>query len=539
MGLRYNSRNNEFFLITRDDERAKDAGLTLSTSIRGPEGEAVYFTNSAYAALPFYREADDDARARLSALWGKYEKSWATTTTNKYSYGQAAKDMGLAPMDFQNAGVDYMLEQDNTIVGDAMGLGKSMEAILYDNTKGHEHNLIICPANTRRGWRKQVLMWSTMLNPLVYPIYKGSDGVNPYANYTIVSYDLLQNPGIHQALYQQRWDSIHIDEIHFLKTHDAKRTYAVFGGGRGVFAKQAIADRAKSVNGYSGTLLPNRPRECFTVVRNLAWQAIDYQSSDDFAYRYNPRGQLENGHWLEAKGRLPELQGRLRCNLMVRRLKEDVLKELPDKRYELTYIEPNGEIAEVLRHERLLNFKPSDLKNPFAEIWGQISTIRLQMGLAALPRFIEHIRFMLDVVEVPKIIVASWHRQVMDKMYAALNDKYGVVEVRGGLSAHQKEAAVQAFVDNPDKRIFHGQLLAAGVGIDGLQSVCSHCVITEPDWVPGNNEQFADRLHRMGQHDNVIVQLMCVEDSLLERILAANFTKLEGIHHTLDDRLIA
>lgn len=534
--LRYNNSNGEFFLVGGDEQSARDAGLTLSTSARGPNGENVWFTDSSYAALPFYREADPAAAQRLAPLWSKYEKSWAATSPNVYPIGQNAKDMGYTPMGYQNAGVDYMCEQDNTIVGDGMGLGKTAEMIMYDNHKGHEHNLVVCPANVRKGWQKQVHLWSTIPNVTAYPILKSADGVNPYANYTIISYELLQNPAIHNALYQAKWDSIFIDELHYLKTPDAKRTHAMFGGGRGIYAKQALSDKAKSVIGATGTLLPNRPRECFTSVKNLAHQAIDYATMEDFAYRYNPRGQMENGHWLEQKGRLPELQARLRCNLMVRRLKEDVLKDLPDKRYELTYIEPDGAIGDVLRHERLLNFKPDDLKNPFAEIWGQISTLRLMMGLAALPRMIEHIRYMLDIVEVPKIVVFSWHREVMDKLYQALNESYGVVEVRGGMSQRQKDLSVENFINDKDKRIFHGQLIAAGTGIDGLQGVCSHCIITEPDWVPGNNEQAADRLHRVGQHDNVIIQLMCVEGSLLERILASNFMKVGGIHLSLDAR---
>ena len=534
--LRYNQRSGEFFLVTREAERAREAGLTRSTSARGPQGEDVFFTDSTYAALPFYREADESAQARLAPLWSKYEKSWAKESPNKYPVGPGAKAMGYEFMGYQNAGIDYALEQDHTIIGDGMGLGKTAEAIGVNNVRGAEHNLVLCPANVRKNWKREILNWSTIPNPLIYPIYKGKDGVNPYANYTIVSYELLQNEGIHKALYQQKFDSFIIDEGHYLKTTDAKRTQAVFGGGRGIYAKQALFERASNVLELTGTLLPNRPRECWTAVKHLSWQAVDYCTQEDFFNRYNPRGQLDNGHWLEAKGRLPELQARLRCNLMVRRLKEDVLKDLPDKRYELTYIEPDGAISEVLRQERLLNFSVDDLRNPFAEIWGQISTLRLMMGLAALPRMVEHIRYLLDIVEVPKIVVFSWHREVMDRLFAALDPMYGVVEVRGGMSSGAKEGAIEAFKTNPDKRIFHGQLIAAGVGIDGLQNVCSHCVITEPDWVPGNNEQAADRLHRIGQHDNVLIQLMCVEDSLLERILAANFTKVKGIHASLDLR---
>lgn len=536
--LRYNPRQGEFFLFATGalEERAKEAGLVHSTTTKGPNGEECYFTDSSYAAIPFYREADKSAADRLAPLWRKYQASWADSSPNHYPIGQGAKDAGYEFLPFQNAGVDYMLEQDNTIIADEMGLGKTAQAIVYDNVKGHERNLVVCPGAVRLGWRRQVNLWSTIPNVTTYPILKGADGVSPYANYVMVSYELLQNPGIHQAIFQSQWDSIHFDEIHYCKTPDAKRTQAIFGGGRGVFAKQPIASKGKNLTGLTGTLLPNRPRECFTAMKGLAWGAIDYSTHDDFVNRYNPRGQLENGHWLEAKGRLPELQARLRCNMMVRRLQKDVQKDLPPIRYDLSYIEPDGAIREVLQQERLLNFSPNDLKNPFAEIWGQISTLRKMMGVAAIPRFLSHIRYMLDVVEVPKLVLFAWHHEILDGIYNALNEEYGVVQVRGGQSALQKQAAIDEFVSGRP-RILNGQLLAAGTGVDGLQGVCSHGIILEPDWVPGNNEQAAKRLHRMGQKLSVLIQLMCVEGSLLERILGANFIKTQGIHSSLDDAI--
>ncbi len=144
-------------------------------------------------------------------------------------------------------------------------------------------------------------------------------------------------------------------------------------------------------------------------------------------------------------------------------------------------------------------------------------------------------RFLLDVAEIDKVVMFSWHREVMDQLYEALNEKYGVVEVRGGLSQLRKDKSVEEFVCShgvSNKRVFSGQLLASGVGIDGLQGVCSHAVVTEPDWVPGNNLQAIDRIHRIGQHDNVIAHKLCESIETLGEFIKTLKNALREIRKT-------
>lgn len=272
---------------------------------------------------------------------------------------------------------------------------------------------------------------------------------------------------------------------------------------------------------------------CYTIARGLCWESVDWMSYDQFCHRFNPIDVFSNGHRNERKGRLPELQSRLRSNFMIRRLKKDVLKDLPDKRYEFSYIEPNGRIKEILAKEKLIDFEVTDLKDPFGELWGMISTIRREMGEAKLPRVVEHLKYLLDIVEVEKVVVFSHHKVVMDGLKEAL-DKYGLVQVRGGMSQLAKQNAIDDFVEG-DARIFSGQLDAAGFGIDGLQKRANHVVFAEPAWTPGTNEQAVDRCHRIGQHDNVIAQFLIVEGGLDERVLSKVLEKSQTIHSILDE----
>jgi SNF2 family DNA or RNA helicase len=550
--LRYNESTGSFLLYTNDVGSAEAAGLTLSTSIRGPKGEKVYYTANQqkqpdfnpYAVMEFFDEADDAARQRLTPLIGDYRASWADTSALDIPVPDRDNPHTGQPYDYlpyQKAGIEYCLGRDHSIIGDEPGLGKTIQAIGLANIMNAQKVLIVCPASIRLNWRHEVHDWSTLHRVKTYPILKGADGVSPHSNYTIVSYDLLRNESIHAALRAQEWDLGIFDEGHYLKTPDAQRTRAIFGGGarpgpgQYSFFENGLGRNIKRMVAMTGTPLPNRPREAYTLARGLDWESIDYQSADVFYSRFNPPKAL--GDREEIKGRLPELNARLRCNLMVRRHKKDVLPQLPDKRYEMTYIEPNGAIRDVLAREALIDFDPMDLYSEDFTVGGTpISTLRREMGEAMVPRVVEYIQYMMDVVEHPKLIVFAHHRSVAADLMEALS-KYNPVIHQGGMSSTAKENAKSDFITNAGTRIFLGQLDTME-GVDGLQRICGDVVFAEPAWTPGRNEQCVDRAHRIGQHDNVVAHFLLVEGSFNEKVLNVVLDKAGDIHESLDRRLL-
>lgn len=527
------AKNNRITFHTTSERLARDVA-DLTRSLGGVAIERWYDRSSEgkprecqvnvrLATCPFYT-------SRKSQHWSKSERFALSRYIESVEYDGEAEQVCIA-VDAS----DSLYVVENFIV-----THNTIQAIGYANTIGAERILVICPASIRIGWKRQIETWSTIprLRSRAMLNSRSGAGLNPDLNYLITSYELAANEVIHDALCAGRWDLIILDEAHYLKTGGARRTQAVFGGGR-KFKGAALAERAEHLMPLTGTPLPNRPRECWTIAKALLHESIDFRNFEQFCYRFNPsaRGITDTGRVFnrEEKGRLNELQARLRCNFMVRRLKKDVLKDLPDVRYEIAYMEEDGRIKDIIRRERMLDFKVDDLKNPFAEIWGQISTIRRELGEALLPQFVRHTKMILDIMEVPKLPVFFHHRGVMDAFRDEMKD-YGVVEVRGGVSPENKQKAVDEFVANPKVRVFSGQLQASGFGIDGLQQVASMLCIFEPDWVPGNNEQIVARLHRHGQHDNVLAQMMAVEGSLLDRILGTAIDKMHGIHQSLDER---
>lgn len=532
MLLTYNGANGLFVLYTDNPAQAVVAGLTKSTTAKGRPGmaEVVYFTDCAPAVVPFAQEHGDDlARLALADMLHEYDRSFAKD-------GLVIPGIvppGLELMPFQHLGVDYGRTRRHVLFGDEPGLGKTVQAIALANYDCAERVLVICPASLRLNWQREIRRWSTLKKLSTYPVLKSGDGVNPHANYVIISYDLARLPHVANVLKKIKWDHVVLDEAHYLKTPDAQRTQAIFGHNDLHRDHHAgIADGAGRTVALTGTPLPNRPRECYTLTRALCWDAIDWQSYDHFIGRYNPSFKWPSGRIEERTGRLPELQARLRCNFMVRRSKADVLKDLPAKRYELTYVEPDGAIRKVLAKEKMLDFSIDDLEDPNFEILGAIATVRREMGEAKAPRVIEHVDMLLDG-GVDKILLFAHHRNVMDLLAAGLG-KHGLVRIDGSVSAVARSKIVDQFQQDPKTRVFLGQLKAAGEGL--TLTAASHVVFAEASWSSGENEQGVDRAHRIGQLSSVLAQFVVAPGSLDEKILSRAIEKSHHIHAALDKR---
>lgn len=258
-----------------------DHGLDLSTTASTPD-TALLFTKEPYCAATFRDHATPAARTRLGAIIREIDTSWASTGT---AHIACPADQELWP--FQIADVEYALRRQNTLVADQPGLGKTPVAICYANEIKAKRVLVICPANIRLQWCKRIREWTTLRWPyIVYPILHGRHGVHPSAQWTVVSYDLARTEHIGKALARGLYDLVIFDEAHYLKTIDSARTHAAFGDLATGWMRKAVRNEAGDILDYdrwfpglatrcgailalTGTPLPNRPREAYTLARNL------------------------------------------------------------------------------------------------------------------------------------------------------------------------------------------------------------------------------------------------------------------------------
>lgn len=524
----------------------REHGLDFSMSASTPN-TACLFTYEPYAACALAENATERARAQLGSMLHEINESWRNTSDAHIK----------CPMDkelwaFQRAGIEYALRRNHTLVGDQPGLGKTPIAICYANEIAAKRILVICPANIRIQWVNRIREWTTMRWPfIVYPILSGRHGVDPSAHWTVVSYDLARTEPIARALTRGTYDLVILDEAHYLKTSDSGRTQAIFGDSNGMFRKlglPSLASRCGSVMALTGTPLPNRPKEAYTLARALNFDAIDFMSADVFAERFNPsarpEGERADGtkyfYNREEVGRVGELQSRMRANFMVRHLKHDVMPQLKLPRFNLVEVEETRAVKSVLAAEKLIDIDPETFDGSDSlKVSGHIAFVRREMGIAIAPQIAEYAAMCIDGGE-EKLVIFAWHIEVLNILQKELAP-YGVARIDGSTSAKVRDHIVNSlgtgiFQTDPACRILIGNTMSLGTGTDGLQKVCSHALLAEPEWVPGNNEQPIDRLHRGGQNNTVQADLFVAPNSLLEKILAASLRKGQNTHRVLDRR---
>ena len=549
MLLDYNPTKDVFFLrvprVEADPrELMREFGFSFSQPASKPD-EAVLFTKEPYCAASFSHCATPRASAALQGITDRISRSWLAASNRHIDL-----PVGKSLWDFQTASVDYALDRQHCLIGDQPGLGKTMSAIAISNEIQADYNLIICPANIRHQWVMGangdggILGWSYPPSTLrdITVVTSSRRGIpQPLRRWTIISWDLIRSEGLWKALAKYKFNHLILDEAHYAKHGDTKRTRSVFGGGEHLAAKP-LMECAEKVTALTGTPLPKRPLEAYTLCRNLCPDAIDFMSQDDFAEKYNlissgmfRRDNGDVGFYKEEwVGNEAELQNRLRANFMVRHLKRDVMSDLQYPVFDLIRVEETSAVKQALAAERLLDIDPSTLSGLDAKALGHIAEARRLMGVAMAPQVASYVEGLLEAGE-EKLVLFAWHIQVLDILQERLN-RFGVVRVDGRDGAKRKYTKVQEFINDPSKRIILGNVLSLGTGTDGLQAVSCHGLLAEASWIHGDNEQCADRLDRGGQRNKVQFDIFVAPGSICEKVLAVALVDAQITEKALDRR---
>jgi SNF2 family DNA or RNA helicase len=243
---------------------------------------------------------------------------------------------------------------------------------------------------------------------------------------------------------------------------------------------------------------------------------------------------------------------------MVRRLKSEVLKELPAKLRQVIELPSEG-LKEVIDAEwkafhkcedfmRSLRVayelaKASDTDSEYhgavdalrkgqTACFAEMALMRLSVAKQKLPYVIQHLKDCVS--EEHKAICFAWHRDIVDAIAQAFPDN--CVTMTGDTPVHIRQDVVKAFQENRDVHLFIGNMKAAGVGITLTAS--SHVVFAELEWVPANISQAEDRAHRIGQTDSVLCQHLVLEGSLDATMAKRIIQKQKTITKALDAEIV-
>lgn len=509
-------------------------GLTFSMSA-STRNKAVLWSSNPYA-LADIAPVDNPS---MGALRAEIDLSRALNGN-----GTRRLPAGKELWDYQKATLDYLLARKGGIDGDAPGLGKTPTAIAYCNEREAQRVLVIVPASLRLQWAERIKEWTTIPLCKVAVMLKSKDGIHPTAHYQIISYDNARNPAIIRAISKYQWDVLICDEAHKMKNIDAICTRAILGNAKGEFQHtghkmKAIASYCAEKLALTGTLLLNRPSECYVLLRNFDWQSIDFLSWEKFKDRYNKQADMFTVQGkrfkMESTSLETELQNRLRANIMARHEKHEVLKFMKPPRYSIVRCQSDGEIQKALAVEGLLSLSIEEIQTTKDfEILGHIAEARRLMGIALAPQIIEYAKDFLDGSD-EKLTIFGWHLDVLDIFEEKLLD-FGTARIDGRVPMKNRQKIVDRFINDDNCRVFLGNIQAAGTGMDGLQKVCSRCFLAEPDWVPAQNEQAVSRLDRLGQENPVSAEIFVAPGSISEKILVKALAKMNVIHRVLDEK---
>ena len=502
-------------------------------------------------ALEYFAGTVD--REALDVLQALHTRGHESKTMSRATHAdvQVPCPEGLSYMPFQLAGIAYAMAHENVLIGDEMGLGKTIQAIGVSNASPETRNvLIICPASLRINWMREWEKWD--IKNLSTGIATTKTGL-PGTDVVIINYDITWK--MRELLRCRNWDMVIMDEAHLLKNHKAQRTYAVLGGKREEEVIEPIPAQRRLA--LTGTPLVNRPAEGWTLFHALAPNA--FGSWYHYMTRYAAAYRGDHGWDVSGASHLDELQDKLRTSLMIRRLKCDVLQELPAKRRQVIEIPANGakrvvateakaaaaqqelleglqaavELAKVSEDQDEYRDAVKALRAGNLVAFSEIASLRHQTALAKVPVVCEHVRQVLEANDAQKIILFAHHIDVIDQIMAELGPDFGAVKVTGQVNMSGRQAAVDMFQASSQCRLFVGNIKAAGVGLTLTAS--DHVVFAELDYVPGIVQQAEDRAHRIGQSNSVLVQHLVLEGSLDARMAKALVAKQVVLDKALDD----
>jgi SNF2 family DNA or RNA helicase len=453
----------------------------------------------------FQLDIAPDVRASLGAVMAQTAGDVAATVERAKIKDAELAARGRALYPFQKTGMAWLTSRHGALLSDEMGLGKTVQTLmaLPDNAPV----LVVCPAVAKGVWKREAGMWR--------PEYKvtllsgrGSFRWPAKGEILVTNYDIL---GVRTDTDEQEvFDScpkglvLVGDEIHACKNAKALRTKA--------WRSLAVATQKAGgrVWGLSGTPLLNRGPELWAVLQSLGLSSEAFGNWDKFV-------SLMGGY----KGRFgyvwprtppdPYAVGEAIKPVMLRRLRTEVLPDLPTKTYNTVSVDLNKKTAKVcdtalalIRHAGLDRSGPDE-----GLTVGEVSEARAALALAKIPTLLEIVEEFEENEE--PLVVFSAHRAPIDE----LASRPGWQTITGDVSPAERSRIEERFQRGELKGVA-GTVTAAGVAITLTRA--HQVIFVDRDWTPALNEQAEDRVCRIGQDRGVIVTDLVADHALDHRL---------------------
>ena len=409
------------------------------------------------------------------------------------------------------------------ILADDMGLGKTVQALSllkgFKDEGKNMHTLIISPTSLIYNWKAEARKFTPELNTVTISgaAQERAEIIKENENYDILitSYDLLKRD---IALYEGiQFDIEIIDEAQFIKNHNTAQAKAV----RAVSSKHRLA--------LTGTPIENRLSELWSIFEYLM-PGFLFSEMKFKEFLSNP---IEKDGDREAYSRLRKLTG----PFILRRLKTDVLKDLPEKIEEIRVSPLEGEqlrlyTAEVAKAQGMLK-KDDEYSGKKIEMLAELTRIReiccdpslvfkdYKGESAKRTAVMELIESAIDSGH--RILLFSQFTSMLELLESDLKEKeIEYYKITGDTPKAKRLELVDAF-NSGATPLFMISLKAGGTGLNltGADIVIHY----DPWWNTAAQDQATDRAHRIGQTKRVTVYRMIAQDTIEEKIVKLQETK--------------
>ncbi len=451
---------------------------------------------------------------------------------NPAAHPLRASLLKLPLLPYQLDGIGFAVGAGRAILADDMGLGKTMQGVGTAELLAREAEirkvLIICPASLKSQWRSEIQRFCDRDVQLIggaaadRQAQYGNDCFFTVCNYEQVLRDIL-------AIERNPWDLIILDEGQRIKNWESKTSRVV----------KSLRSRFALV--LSGTPLENRLDDLYSIVQFVD----DRRLGPGFRFFNKHRVVDEKGKVLGYKN-LGELRDALKP-ILLRRTRESVQLELPERTTEFVRIAPSDEQLDM--HRSHMQIVATIVRKKFIS---EMDLLRLQKELlicrmtangtflvdkqkpnysSKLERLDELFESLFDE-EGRKVVLFSEWTTMLDLIEPLLRKrKLDFVRLDGSVPQKKRQELVYRFQTDAGCRLF----LTTNAGSTGLNLQAANTVINvDLPWNPAVLEQRIARAHRMGQSRNVQVFALVTDGTIEESLLATIAAKKDLALAALD-----
>jgi len=389
----------------------------------------------------------------------------------------------LVPEIYQEQGVKFLREHHYAILGDRMGLGKTLQALMIA-VETSKNILVVCPSYLKYTWADEVKKYF-IKPPKTYLIKDKKDIPDNPENDQII---ILGYSRLKDCIHLFKWCDIAIaDEVHFLKNHTTKRT--------NYFHTGLTDHRPARFVGLSGTPIKNRVPEFYTLIKlcdlnpsrtsgegcPLTYWQFCHKFTNRRDYRFGNRTVTK----FEGAKNIPLLK-RLLHGKYLRRTKVNSLN-LPKLIYKEIYVDYNMPEEKEMWEE--FNEKKKSATSSF-----KAKSAILKAKFTA-----KYTQDLIDAGEGP-ILVFTEHLAPVDILLKTIRGNVAIIT--GGISAEERHQHVQDFQAGK----LDALICTIGAGSTGFTlHAANHVVFNDLSWVPADNDQAVKRIHRIGQDKTCFV----------------------------------